>query len=157
MTDSASPAVRPITLAAIFRPSAEEWQDPLGYIATVVRPEAETQGVAKIIPPEGWVPPFSIDKQSFKFPTRVQAVHQLQSPDHGVAAKQWWDEYTSFLRSIGSRHKKNPTYLAQEIDLYRLHKLVSKKGGYQTVTDEKGWRDIANILEVRARFCVLGV
>ena len=34
----------------MFRPSAEEWRDPLAYINRI-RPTAEQSGIAKIIPP----------------------------------------------------------------------------------------------------------
>lgn len=35
-----------------------------------IRPLAESAGMCRIIPPEGWAPPFTIDPAAFKFPTR---------------------------------------------------------------------------------------
>lgn len=145
--------------APIFRPTLDEWADPLAYISTVVRRSGcEARfGICKIVPPEGWAPPFAIDKRRLKFPTRLQAVHQLQSRDTSAALKQFWDGYNDFLRASGTKHKKNPTFAGQEIDLYRLFRVVNKRGGYHVVTEDKGWRDVASSLQVRpAHIACLG-
>ena len=115
--------------APVFYPTAEEFADPLSYIAKYVylhvfyspfltafpsnkwdiaclysclrvkrdgsllvvshhhhpslpppnriRPIAEPAGICRIIPPEGWTPPFTIDPSTFKFPTRVQNLSRL--------------------------------------------------------------------------------
>ena len=39
--------------------------------------------MCRIIPPEGWVPPFTINEDAFKFPTRLQNLSRL-----GVRAYQ---------------------------------------------------------------------
>lgn len=52
-----------------FRPSVAEWADPIKYIEKI-RVEAEAFGIAKIIPPAGWEPPYTL-KDDFKFPTSV--------------------------------------------------------------------------------------
>ena len=36
-------------------------------------------GMCRIIPPAGWSPPFCLDSSRFKFSTRVQDIHALQS------------------------------------------------------------------------------
>ncbi|KAJ1941492.1 hypothetical protein GGF37_003529, partial [Kickxella alabastrina] len=46
--------------APTFYPTAEEFADPLAYIQSI-RPLAEKSGLCKIVPPEGWSPPFSLD------------------------------------------------------------------------------------------------
>jgi histone demethylase JARID1 len=136
--------------APVFRPTQEEWEDPLAYISSVVRPGAEAKwGAAKICPPPGWAPAFAIDKRRLKFPTRLQAVHKLQSKDDSAAVRQFWDDFDASQRASGSRQKKKPTFAGQEIDLYRLHRLVTKRGGYEKVTEEKGWKDVAATLQVR--------
>ena len=38
--------------APVYRPSAEEWEDPLAYIASIQEAAAKA-GIAKIIPPTG--------------------------------------------------------------------------------------------------------
>ena len=65
-----------VTDAPEFRPSVEEWKNPIAYVEKI-RLEAEAFGIAKIIPPAGWNPPFAL-KEDFKFSTRVQHIHRLQ-------------------------------------------------------------------------------
>jgi len=64
--------------AMTFRPTIAEFSDPLGYIASI-RPEAEKCGIAKIVPPGNWQPPFSIDRAAMpEFATKRQDIHRLQ-------------------------------------------------------------------------------
>ncbi len=70
-----------IPMAPTFRPSIEEFKDPIAYIASISH-EAEKYGVVKIQPPKGWNPP-QVDLTagplaSKKFPTKKQAIHKLQ-------------------------------------------------------------------------------
>ena len=59
-----------------YHPTVAEWKNPIGYIEKI-RAEAETFGIAKIVPPAGkWNPPFKL-KSDFKFPTRLQHLHKL--------------------------------------------------------------------------------
>jgi len=46
--------------APIYRPSIEEFADPLRYIRHI-RHEAEQFGICKIIPPDGWYTVFSVE------------------------------------------------------------------------------------------------
>jgi len=66
-----------------FRPTVEEFKDPVAYI-TKIMPEATKYGLAHIIPPEGWDPPFALEKgtngvsmESFKFSIRKQLTSHL--------------------------------------------------------------------------------
>lgn len=72
-----------IPSAPSFRPTLEEFQDPISYI-TKIMPEAMKYGLAHIIPPVGWDPPFALEKgtngvsmESFKFATRKQLTSHL--------------------------------------------------------------------------------
>jgi hypothetical protein len=54
-----------------YHPTMEEFANPTQYIASI-RDEAEHYGLARIVPPEGWKPPWPIDGKKFTFATRVQ-------------------------------------------------------------------------------------
>lgn len=134
--------------APVFRPSNEEFSNPFLYISKI-RAEAESCGICKIVPPAGWAPPFAIDRQAFRFPTRIQAVHELQDQRHSSAAAQAWQEdYQAWLKRGGRQLKKPPVYLGQEIDLARLYRVVAKRGGYEAVCAGKLWKDVSRALQV---------
>lgn len=56
--------VRPHGLqeAPTFRPTEEEFKDPLAYIDKIA-PEGKKYGICRIIPPENWQPPFAVDTE----------------------------------------------------------------------------------------------
>lgn len=56
--------VRPHGLpeAPTFRPTEEEFKDPLEYIKKIA-PEGRKYGICRIIPPENWQPPFAVDTE----------------------------------------------------------------------------------------------
>lgn len=68
-----------IPFGPVFHPTIEEFnQDPLVYLETI-RPIAEKYGIAKIVPPEGWNPPFTLNAEcDKKFQTKDQSIHRLQ-------------------------------------------------------------------------------
>ena len=47
--------------------------------AVSVLPSCAVYGLCRIIPPAGWLPPFCLDSSRFKFNTRLQDIHALQS------------------------------------------------------------------------------
>jgi histone demethylase JARID1 len=59
-----SKRVRPHGLpeAPTFRPTEEEFKDPVAYIQKIA-PEGKKFGICRVIPPENWQPPFAIDTE----------------------------------------------------------------------------------------------
>ncbi|KAK4779137.1 hypothetical protein SAY86_006665 [Trapa natans] len=78
-----SEACRPVLdEAPAFYPTMEEFEDTLGYIEKI-RPEAESFGICRIVPPASWRPP-SILKQKHmwenaRFSTRIMQIDLLQN------------------------------------------------------------------------------
>ncbi|KAL8508259.1 hypothetical protein ACS0TY_018735 [Phlomoides rotata] len=76
-------ACRPsIDDAPVFHPTEEEFEDTLGYIASL-RHIAEAYGICKIVPPPSWKPPCPLKEKDVwehaKFSTRIQVVDLLQN------------------------------------------------------------------------------
>lgn len=120
------------------------------YISSI-RPQAEIYGICKIIPPEGWAPPLALDKASFKFDTVIQAVHRLQDRLSLPAQQAFYEELRSVMSQEGKVPKKAPSFGGREVDLYKMYRAVAKRGGYAAVTEEKKWKDIVRVLQVRTR------
>ncbi|XVE89402.1 hypothetical protein DITRI_Ditri19aG0198700 [Diplodiscus trichospermus] len=76
-------ACRPaIDDAPVFYPTIEEFEDTLGYIEKI-RPQAESFGICRIVPPPSWTPPCPLKEKDIwehaKFSTRIQQVDLLQN------------------------------------------------------------------------------
>jgi DUF438 domain-containing protein len=64
--------------APIFYPTTEEFKDPMTYFNQIYK-EAEKSGICKIVPPDSWSPPFSIDPCELRFKPRIQILHLLEA------------------------------------------------------------------------------
>ncbi|XP_014667621.1 PREDICTED: lysine-specific demethylase 5B-like [Priapulus caudatus] len=104
----------------VYYPKLAEWDDPLAFIAKV-RPDAEKYGICKIVPPPEWQPPFAIDVDNFIFTPRRQRLNELE----------------------GS-HLRLPNVERRVLDLYKLHKIVTDEGGFETVSYERKWTRVAS-------------
>lgn len=62
--------------APVFRPSDEEWRDPIAYISSI-RAEAEPFGCCKIVPPPSFHLPFALDRENVRVRLRQQSVEKL--------------------------------------------------------------------------------
>lgn len=59
-------------------PSAEEFANPIEYLSEQkIQRIGHIYGMIKLVPPEGFKPPFSINKDDFKFNVRVQKLSEL--------------------------------------------------------------------------------
>lgn len=130
--------------APVFHPSAEEFADPLRYIASI-RAEAEPCGLCRIVPPPGWVVPFNQDPGTFTFKTRVQTVNELQLRLAKGKHKTWRVEYVEFMQTHENQTVTRwPVFGGRKLDLRVLYEcVVGKHGGFDLACRGKLWRTIA--------------
>ncbi|EEP79039.1 conserved hypothetical protein [Uncinocarpus reesii 1704] len=137
--------VRPHGLpeAPTFRPTEEEFKDPMEYIRKIA-PEGKKYGICKIIPPDSWDPPFAIDTERFHFRTRRQ---ELNSVEGGTRANlNYLDQLTKFHRQHGTTLARFPSVDKRPLDLYKLKKAVEVRGGFDQVCKLKKWAEIGRDL-----------
>jgi hypothetical protein len=89
-----SKRVRPHGLpeAPTFRPTEEEFKDPVAYIQKIA-PEGRKYGICRVIPPENWQPPFAIDTEVH---LSVLASSTLL-PRIGLGASLWRTAFSALL------------------------------------------------------------
>ncbi|CAL2040362.1 unnamed protein product [Caenorhabditis brenneri] len=131
--------VRP-PMAPVYYPTAEEFADPIEYVAKI-RPDAEKYGVVKIVPPPDFKPPFAINKETFTFRPRTQKLNEVEAI---VKEKHTFiDRLVNFNRFSGLTFDFPVDRDGQVVDLYRLHRIVENFGGCEEVNEEEKWRDVA--------------
>ena len=130
--------------APTFRPSEEEFRNPMDYIKRIA-PEGRKFGIVKIIPPDGWNPDFAIDTERFHFKTRKQ---ELNMAEGGTRANlTYLDALAKFHKMInGTNLNRFPSVDKRPLDLYKLKKLVEDKGGFDNVCKHKRWAEIGREL-----------
>lgn len=140
-----------IPQAPVFYPTEEEFGDPLRFIEKI-RAEVEPYGICRIVPPKSWKPPFARDLQTFSFPTKLQAIHQLQERPAACDASTFELEYGRFLENhVGRRPRSRPVvFQGQELDLCKLFNAVKRHGGFERVAEEKKWGEVMRILNPNA-------
>ncbi|ORX96954.1 PLU-1-like protein-domain-containing protein [Clohesyomyces aquaticus] len=129
--------------APTFRPTAEEFKDPVQYIQKI-REEAQKYGIAKIVPPGSWNPPFAVDTERFHFRTRRQ---ELNSVEGGTRANlNYLDQLSKFHKQHGNSLTRFPSVDKRPLDLYKLKKAVETRGGFERVCKQKKWAEIGRDL-----------
>ncbi|KAL1970783.1 hypothetical protein VTN77DRAFT_2617 [Rasamsonia byssochlamydoides] len=137
--------VRPHGLqeAPTFRPTEEEFKDPMAYIRKIA-PEGRKYGICRIIPPDSWNPPFAIDTERFHFKTRRQ---ELNSVEGGTRANlNYLDQLAKFHKQQGTNLNRFPSVDKRPLDLYKLKKAVEVRGGFDQVCKLKKWAEIGRDL-----------
>lgn len=124
--------------APVFKPTAEEFKDPLEYIKKI-RPIGEKTGICKIIPPN-WKNPFALDMNTLRFVPRIQRINELEARTR--IKLNFSDKLTKFFALSGKTFQV-PMMEKVSLDLYTLHRKVRELGGVETVNKEKRWGDIA--------------
>lgn len=140
---SASPSgLLNIPPGPVYYPTEDEFKDPLEFIYKI-RPEAEKYGICKIVPPKSWKPPYALDLNTFTFPTKTQAIHQLQARCASCDPKTFELEYNRFLEEhCGKKAKKRIVFEGEDLDLCKLYNFVKRFGGYDKVVKEKKWGEV---------------
>ena len=124
----------------IFYPTPDEFRDPMAYIDSI-GPTARPYGICKIVPPEGWRMPFSLETDTFRFKTRLQRLNSLEAASR--AKVNFLEQLTMYHLQQGDSKVTIPVIDRKPIDLWQLRKEVNKIGGYDEVTRLKGWPVIA--------------
>ncbi|KAL4603864.1 hypothetical protein ACB092_10G153600 [Castanea dentata] len=131
----------------VYYPTEDEFRDPLEYICKI-RPEAEPYGICRIVPPKNWKPPFALDEGSFTFPTKTQAIHQLQARPAACDSETFELEYGRFLDDhCGKKLRKKVVFEGEELDLCKLFNAVKRYGGYDKVVKEKKWGEVSRFVK----------
>jgi histone demethylase JARID1 len=120
--DENKTSYKSIPLAAIFRPTEAEFQEPLDYI-NHIRPQAEKHGICKIIPPKNWKPKFCIDMNTFRFRPRVQRLNELEANNR--IKLNFLDKLSRFWDLQGKKFRV-PTLEGRSLDIYKLYKVSLK-------------------------------
>ncbi|KAE9415485.1 hypothetical protein Angca_002642, partial [Angiostrongylus cantonensis] len=139
--------------APVYYPTAEEFLDPLAYVAKI-RPEAEEYGVVKIVPPESFKPPFAIDSEAFEFTPRIQKLNEVEAI---VRERLVFMEKLTTFWSLQGFEFKNLLVDNKNIDLFRLYKVVCSMGGANLVTSRKQWTQVARKVNVRTNHGICSI
>lgn len=151
---AAPPLERVCRDAPVFRPSAEEFADPLKYLASI-KEAGENAGICRIVPPEGWDVPLALNAKTASFPVTVQPVTELQQRLRSGQAVGWRAQYQLFLQQCGEKIAKQPVWGGRPLDLWALYNAVSKRGGYMKVCAEGRWKEVARSLQAMEPSVVL--
>ena len=121
-------------------------------------------GIARIVPPREWNPPFCWDRGARLFPTRVQGVHTLQARFSRVEEeREFRREYSAWRSSVAeseegkgkggsaaARRKAavggvlpRPLLNGRPMDLPAFLRAVTARGGFAAVCAGKIWREVA--------------
>ncbi|QIX02225.1 hypothetical protein AMS68_007742 [Peltaster fructicola] len=144
MPQYASRKTRPngIPDAPIFRPTEEEFRDPMEYMRKIA-PEGRKYGIVKIIPPESWNPAFAINTERFHFRTRRQELNSVEGGNR--VNNDYLDQLAKFHKTHG--HSLN-RFQASTSDHSTCtdSKTVERKGGFDAVCKGKRWAEVGRDL-----------
>ncbi|KAJ5176827.1 uncharacterized protein N7482_002704 [Penicillium canariense] len=166
-----SKRIRPHGLpeAPTFRPTEEEFKDPVAYMRKIA-PEGKKYGICRVIPPENWQPSFAIDTERFHFKTRRQELNSVEggmaprsanvaaggvTPQRGSnldsnsgnrANMNYIDGLAMFHKQHGTNYSRLPSVDKRPLDLYKLKKAVEVRGGFESVCKTKKWAEIGRDL-----------
>jgi histone demethylase JARID1 len=106
--------------APVFRPTAEEFNNPLLYIQSILS-SASKFGICKLIPPPEFQPGFAINKGSFEFQTRFQELNSMEGSSR--LTLNYTERLIKFHEQQGGEFNI-PRIEGKPVDLWLLRKLV---------------------------------
>uniref|UniRef100_A0A2A4JL76 Protein Jumonji n=1 Tax=Heliothis virescens TaxID=7102 RepID=A0A2A4JL76_HELVI len=125
--------------APVFRPTNEEFNDPIEYFEKIW-PEAVKFGICKVVPPEGWNPTCSIN-DNLRFDVTNQYISRLFNR-WGPAARELC-AIKLCLHQQKVNFARPPLLDGVEVNLPKLYHLVQRHGGLETVINKKRWGKVA--------------
>ena len=128
-----------------FYPTEAEFADPMAYIGALP-PSARDAGICKIVPPEGWKMPFSLDSDTFKFRTRLQRLNSLEAASR--ATMNLVEQLTMFHLQQGDPAVEIPIIDRERLNLWKLRKEVNKAGGHHVIDRNAAWGEICAALGI---------
>ncbi|KAA8910367.1 hypothetical protein TRICI_004165 [Trichomonascus ciferrii] len=132
-----------LTEAPTFYPTLEEFGDPAAYLEKIA-PRGKKFGMAKIVPPKGWDPPFCLDTEMFWFKTKRQSMNPTLAER---AEKAFVDSLYYFHRHTNKTPiNRLPSIDKRPLDLFHLHQCVQLRGGFTEVCRRKLWAQIGREL-----------
>ncbi|XP_050560017.1 uncharacterized protein LOC118263720 isoform X4 [Spodoptera frugiperda] len=132
----------------VFRPTKEEFQNPLEYFMKICD-EASEFGICKIIPPPGWRPK-SQSCDGIRFDVAKQYVSRMYNR-WGTAMRE-----LACIKFCASRSNgfpcSTPTIGGMEVNLPKLYHSVQRHGGLELVLNKKRWVKIGRDMNLSVNF-----
>merc|ERR1719410_953326 len=130
--------------APTFRPTEEEFKDPLKYIQKI-RGYAEQFGMCRIIPPSSFKPECNVD-DDMRFTAYNQYINRMMSRS-GQNSKET-AAIKKYLETQNCDTRNHPLVGGLEVDLPALYHAVQSFGGPSEVIQKKKWNKIADYMRV---------
>ncbi|ODV86829.1 hypothetical protein CANARDRAFT_27214 [[Candida] arabinofermentans NRRL YB-2248] len=132
--------------APTLYPTKEEFTNPISYLnSKEIIKLGEQYGILKVKPPKHWQPPFSINKSTFKFHTRLQNLNELNLTNR---SRQFWlSGFNNYLRMKGKRQVENGYIELNNMKTIHLYDIYVEKDFHNYVHSVKNhelFRDFLN-------------
>ncbi|XP_026741861.1 microtubule-associated protein futsch [Trichoplusia ni] len=133
-----------IVEAPVFRPTKEEFDDPLEYFEKILS-IAFKYGICKVIPPEGWKPKCKINEE-IRFDVSNQYISRLYCR-WGPASREL-SALKLCLQLQNVNVTRPPLVDGVEVNLPKLYHLVQRHGGLENVINKKRWGKVAEEMKL---------
>ncbi|KAL4717712.1 hypothetical protein ACJJTC_000861 [Scirpophaga incertulas] len=136
--------------APVFYPSVEEFSDPLMYIESIAQ-YGSAYGICKIVPPIKFTPSCYMPEDAV-FQPRSQYLARLfnrWSPS-SKAMCTFLANMTNHVDPHNSKPRNTgPLCHGTELDLDKMHRIVTNLGGLEKVMEEGKWGEVASLMGLK--------